>query len=102
MESRMKEPYRQGIANQLAPESCAGGREVTGSRRPYGFGEFDLLAVAIQPSTNRWDTFMYTVADWLLPGRTDPLEMLKFQPVAATPNADWTDSFATVVKWFRS
>ena len=30
MESRMKEPYKQGVANQLDPESCAGGREVAG------------------------------------------------------------------------
>ncbi len=26
----MKEPYKQGVANQLDPESCAGGREVAG------------------------------------------------------------------------
>ncbi len=26
----MKEPHKQGLANQLDPESCAGGREVAG------------------------------------------------------------------------
>ena len=26
----MKEPYRKGVANRPGPESCAGGREVTG------------------------------------------------------------------------
>ena len=26
----MKEPYKQGIANQLDPKSCAGGRKVAG------------------------------------------------------------------------
>jgi RNA-directed DNA polymerase len=30
MESRMKEPYKQGVANQLDPEPCAGGREAAG------------------------------------------------------------------------
>lgn len=45
---------------------------------------------------------MYTVADWLLPGRTEPSEILKFQPVAAIPNDDWTDNFHTAIEWFRS
>jgi hypothetical protein len=73
-----------------------------GSTRPYRFGEFDLLAVAMYPSTGEWNTFMYTVADWLLPGRTDPAEMLKFQPVATLPNDDWTNDFYTAVGWLRS
>ena len=30
MESRMKEPYQQGVANQLDPESCVGGRKDVG------------------------------------------------------------------------
>lgn len=73
-----------------------------GSTRPYRFGEFDLLAVAMHPSTNEWNTFMYTVADWLLPGRTDPAELLKFQPVASAPGEDWTDDFRQAAQWFRS
>jgi len=81
----------------------AGSRRTTGgSTRPYHFGEFDLLAVSMQPSTNMWDRFMYTVADWLLPSRTDPSEILKFQPVATAPNDDWTDDFRTAVAWLRS
>lgn len=77
-------------------------RKTGGPTRPYRFGEFDLLAVAMYPSSNRWNVFMYTVADWLLPGRTDSAEILRFQPVARTPNDNWTDSFHTAVKWFRS
>lgn len=77
-------------------------RTTGGSTRPYRFGEFDIIAVAMHPSTNRWDTFMYTVADWLLPGRADPTELLKFQPVATVGNDDWTDSFNTAVEWLRS
>jgi hypothetical protein len=77
-------------------------RKTGGSTRPYRFGEFDLLAVAMQPSTNRWDSFLYTVANWLLPSPTDAAELRKFQPVAATPNEDWTDNFRTAVAWFRS
>src|SRR5262249_37681364 len=60
--------------------------------RPYRFGEFDLLAVAMYPSTKRWDTFMYTVADWLIPDPLDQAVIFKYQPVASTANEDWTDS----------
>jgi hypothetical protein len=77
-------------------------RTTGGSTRPYRFDEFDLLAVSMQPSTNVWDRFMYTVADWLLPSRTNPSEILKFQPVATAPNDDWTDDFRTAVVWLRS
>jgi hypothetical protein len=77
-------------------------KKTGGSTRPYRFGEFDLLAVAMYPSTGEWNTFMYTVADWLLPGRTEPSEMLKFQPVATLPNDDWTSDFHTAVGWLRS
>jgi hypothetical protein len=77
-------------------------RKNGGSTRPYPFGEFDLLAVAMQPSTRRWDSFMYTVADWLIPSRANPAEVLKFQPVAGVASADWTDDVETAVSWFRS
>jgi hypothetical protein len=77
-------------------------KKTGGSTRPYRFGEFDLLAVALYPSTHEWNTFMYTVADWLLPGRIDSSEILKFQPVATTPDDDWTDNFHTAVGWLRS
>lgn len=30
MGSRMKEPYRKGVATHPDPESCAGGREASG------------------------------------------------------------------------
>ena len=77
-------------------------KKTGGSTRPYRFGEFDLLAVAMYPSTHEWNTFMYTVADWLLPGLADASEILKFQPVATTPDDDWTDSLHTAVGWLRS
>src|SRR5262249_32678452 len=64
--------------------------------------EFDLLAVAMYPSTKRWDAFMYTVADWLIPDPLDQAMIFKYQPVASTPNEDWTDSFQTAIKWLRS
>ena len=41
------------------------------STRPYRFGEFDILAVAMHPSSGDWHHFQYTVADWLLPRAQD-------------------------------
>jgi len=69
--------------------------------RPYRFGEFDILAVCMYPSTGSWETFMYTVAGWLLP-RADGESIAIFQPVAPVPDYDWTDSFEQSVAWFRS
>jgi hypothetical protein len=70
--------------------------------RPYRFGEFDLLAVAMNPSTKTWDAFIYTVAAWLFPDPRDQALIFKYQPVASAPNVDWTNSFETAVQWLRS
>jgi len=70
--------------------------------RPYRFGEFDIIAVSMHPSTNDWNSFMYTVGDWLLPRPDKPAQLMKFQPVAPEPNEDWTSDFLTCVDWFRS
>lgn len=70
--------------------------------RPYRFGEFDVLAVSMHPSTNDWHSFMYTVSDWLLPRPDNARQLMKFQPVSPVANEDWTDDFLTCVGWFRS
>ena len=102
---KAKEAYRFLPADMYVVETQrtrGGSNKIGSSTRPYRFGEFDLLAVALYPSTRTWDTFMYTVAEWLLPGQTNPSEILKFQPVATTPDNGWTDDFSTAVKWWRS
>jgi hypothetical protein len=70
--------------------------------RPYRFKEFDILAVALQASTQDWRHFLYTVADWLIPRPEDHRLLMKFQPVPRGPNDDWTDDFLTCVSWLRS
>ena len=70
--------------------------------RPYRFGEFDILAVSMHPSTNDWSRFMYAVCDWLLPRPEDERLILKFQPVAKIPTETWTGDFGTAVEWLRS
>lgn len=72
------------------------------STRPYKFGEFDILAVAMQPSTKDWSKFMYTIGRWLIPDEKDPENLSIYQPVSMTPNEDWTDDFKTCITWFRS
>jgi hypothetical protein len=97
--------YRFLSSNMFVVETqrTRGGKDKIGQdTRPYRFGEFDILAVSMQPSTNSWNTFMYTVSDWLLSRPTNENLMLKFQPVSKQANEDWTDSFDIVVKWFRS
>ena len=69
--------------------------------RPYRYGEFDILAVSMQPSTLKWDRYMYTLGRWLLLGRNAG-EMATLQPVAVSPNNFWSDDFRTAVRWFRA
>jgi len=70
--------------------------------RPYKFDEFDILAVALHPSTGDWSRFLYTVNTWLLPRSQDEKLMLIFQPVPKEANDNWTDNLLTCVSWFRS
>jgi hypothetical protein len=69
------------------------------STRPYKFGEFDILAVNLQPSTGDWSKFMYTVASWLLERPREPALIAVMQPVAAIPNDVWTDDINTCISW---
>lgn len=69
--------------------------------RPYRYGEFDILAVSMQPSTGKWNRFMYTVGRWLIQ-RKNPDEIATMQPVAMTPNVFWTDDFNIAAQWFRA
>lgn len=72
------------------------------STRPYRFGQFDILAVSMQPSTGKWDSFLYTVESWLIPDDRHENFLATHQPIALKPNEDWTDDFETCVRWFRS
>lgn len=69
--------------------------------RPYRYGEFDILAVSMQPSTGRWDKYMYTVGKWLLQGK-NPNEIAVMQPVEKISTGFWADDFDVAVNWFRS
>ncbi|MBS3961276.1 MAG: hypothetical protein KGZ61_05510 [Sandarakinorhabdus sp.] len=69
--------------------------------RPYRYGEFDILAVSMQPSTGKWDRFMYALGRWLLAGKK-PGEMATLQPVSKAPDGWWTDDFRVAAQWLRT
>ena len=68
--------------------------------RPYRYGEFDVLAVSMQPSSGAWDSYMYTLGRWLLQGKT-ALEMATLQPVTKVAGEFWTSDFQVAAQWFR-
>jgi hypothetical protein len=70
--------------------------------RPYRFGEFDILAVSLHPSTNDWATFLYTVGAWLVPRPANPTWMEVQQLFPLPPDDNWTDDLVTCINWFRS
>jgi len=67
--------------------------------RPYRFGQFDILAVNMHPSTNDWRAFRYTLGEWLLPRLNEPTKVAVLQPVSKVPNDVWTDNLATCLHW---
>lgn len=82
-------------------QKTRGGIDATTKKdtRPYHFGEFDILAVNMQPSTQKWERFMFTVGNWLLPRNPDAELIEKFQPVSDSANAVWTDNLETCIGW---
>ncbi|MGA3027198.1 MAG: hypothetical protein ABSF98_20760 [Bryobacteraceae bacterium] len=68
--------------------------------RPYRFGDFDILAVNLQPATGSWERFAFTVGSWLLPRAKEPNLIEIFQPVSIVPDEYWTDDLSTCIEWF--
>lgn len=68
--------------------------------RPYRYGEFDVLAVSMQPSSGTWDSYMYTLGRWLLPGKTAG-EVATLQPVTKVAGEFWTSDFEVAAQWCR-
>lgn len=83
-------------------QKTRGGTKGGEDTRPYRFGEFDVLGVCMYPATGRWDRFLYTVANWLIPDPDNGGLIYKFQPVPPDPNMDWTDRLQTCIEWLRS
>lgn len=96
------QPLLKGGMYVVETQKTRGGTKEGQQTRPYKFGEFDILAVCMEPSTKSWASFRYTVAQWLLPRPEDAKLMRVLQPVPLNANDDWTDDLLTCIKWFRS
>lgn len=97
--------YRGGSTLYVAEtqRSRGGTNSQTGEEtRPYRFGEFDILAVCMQPVTNDWSSFRFTPQRWLIPRTENPAYLRVLQPVSLEPNDDWADGLETCIKWFVS
>ena len=71
------------------------------STRPYRFGEFDLLAVCMEPSTKVWTNFMYAPASKLDFDPADAQIIKTFQSVPAFSTGDqgiWTGDLPKVLR----
>jgi len=66
--------------------------EVTPTR-PYRFGEFDILAVCLQPSSGRWTDFIYCPAHMLRARDGKPELMEVMQPIHSDGYGGWTFDF---------
>lgn len=67
--------------------------------RPYRFGEFDILAVCMQPATGDWTSFRFTLGSWLVPRAGQPSWIKVLQPVSLQPNRDWSSSLMESIAW---
>ena len=90
---------RRKKADAVLPTTAPVAPEKT---RPYQFGDFDIIAVNMQPSTQDWTRFMYTVGSWLIPRAGDNRLIEIMQPVAEKCSEVWTDSIEECIRWFLS
>jgi hypothetical protein len=88
-------------ALQGSPTKLKAGKSATIKTRPYRFGDFDILAVNMHPSSRRWTDFRYTLGSWLLPRQREESLIEIFQPVPAEPNEFWTDDIQVCLGWFE-
>ena len=79
-----------------------GGKRDGEDTRPYRFGEFDILAVCMEPSHARWDSFHYIPERWLNPRSKNAALIEIMQPVALESDTIWTNDFNEAVRRFRS
>ncbi len=96
--SGTKRPSKEAkskIASKLAPAEPQ-------KTRPYQFGDFDIIAVNMQPSTRDWTRFMYTVGSWLMPRAKDKNLIEIMQPVSRNRSESWTDNIEECISWFVS
>lgn len=99
MQRRLKgQPMLRNGAHVVEVQRTRTGVKNGTATRPYRFGEFDLLAVAMQAFTGDWNTFMYVPAAALAPKRGKPDEIETFQSVPPIgENGVWTNNLLSAL-----
>lgn len=69
--------------------------------RPYRYGEFDLLAVCMEPSYGKWESFLYTPQKCLEPHKDDIRFLNNLQSVPLQPKNNWFDNLDEAIDLFR-
>jgi hypothetical protein len=70
--------------------------------RYYPFGDFDIVAVCMHPSTGDWSSFMIVPAACLIPNEKDPTKLMHLQPVPPSPDDCWVTDLKSSISKFRS
>lgn len=89
-----------GTIHVVEVQKTRSGEKKGQKTRPYRYGDFDILAVNLHPSTGDWKRFLFTVANWLLPGKEQQELIKTFQPVPDRPDEYWTDDLNRCIEWF--
>ena len=95
-------PLLRGGVGVVEVQRTRTGMKAGVATRPYRFGEFDILAVCMEPSHGRWNSFLYVPERWLLPRPDDEKLVTILQPLSLEPDAVWTDDFDEAVRRLRS
>lgn len=103
MQRRTKfQPLLRGGVGVVEVQRTRSGMKAGVATRPYRFGEFDILAVCMEPSHGRWNSFLYVPERWLLPRPDDEKLIMILQPLSLQPDSVWTDDFDEAVRRLRS
>jgi hypothetical protein len=89
-----------GTIHVVEVQKTRGGEKKGKKTRPYRYGDFDILAVNLHPSTGDWKRFLFTVGNWLLPSKNQQELIRTYQPVPDHPDEYWTDDLSRCIAWF--
>ncbi|MEO8353133.1 MAG: hypothetical protein ABI680_15490 [Chthoniobacteraceae bacterium] len=96
------EPLLRGGVGVVEVQRTRTGTRQGVATRPYRFGEFDILAVCMEPSHGRWNSFLYVPERWLLLRPENSELVMILQPLSLQPDEIWTEDFDEVVRRMRS
>lgn len=89
-----------GTIHVVEVQKTRSGQRKGQKTRPYRYGDLDILAVNLHPSTGDWSRFIFTVGNWLLSSKKQADLIETFQPVPDIPDEYWTDDLKRCIEWF--